>query len=379
MKFSSTPTHVLSLLLMAATCSSAHQHDLHHHSAVFRGVSHDDLRATVQGEEHDLLHPLEYYSPKFIGWALKHGVWFDSVSEGVHALKNFARADDKIALHDSEETGYTIGHNAYSHMSWEEFRDHFSLGKGMVLPPRGQRSPDFRPRLAGEAPPGPKLGVEDLPEEVDWTKKGGVTEVKNQGSCGSCWSFSTTGSMEGAHFIKTGDLAVLSEQELVDCDTYDMGCQGGLMDYSFHWIQQNGGICSEQDYPYIATGGICQKSSCDVVPGTGVDKWIDVGTTEEELMAAVAQQPVSIAIEADQMSFQLYSGGVLTATCGTNLDHGVLLVGYGVYEDGTKYWKVKNSWGGDWGMKGYILLKREAPQHGGECGILMQASYPVLA
>ncbi|CAN0074193.1 unnamed protein product [Ectocarpus sp. 8 AP-2014] len=159
-----------------------------------------------------------------------------------------------------------------------------------------------------------------------------------------------------------------------------MGCNGGLMDYSFHWIQQNGGICSEEDYPYTAEGDLCKKSTCDVVEGTMVDKWVDVETDDEQaLMEAVAQQPVSIAIEADQMSFQLYSGGVLTAACGTNLDHGVLLVGYGVSEDGVKYWKVKNSWGPEWGAEGYILLKREADQEGGECGILEQASYPVLA
>ncbi|CAN0204884.1 unnamed protein product, partial [Laminaria digitata] len=221
--------------------------------------------------------------------------------------------------------------------SWEEFRNHFHIGGDMVVHPERAI---MRPR--GDTVASPMIRGEALPDEVDWTTKGGVTDVKNQGSCGSCWSFSTTGAMEGAHFIKTGTLAQFSEQELVDCDSYDMGCDGGLMDNSFHWIQQNHGICSETDYPYKAISDECQKASCKVVPGTDVDKWIDVDhDSEEALMAAVAQQPVSIAIEADEMSFQLYSGGVLTASCGTNLDHGVLLVGYGVSEDGIKYWKVR--------------------------------------
>ncbi|CAB1119136.1 unnamed protein product [Ectocarpus sp. CCAP 1310/34] len=327
----------------------------------------------------ELLHPLAHYLLGFFEWTYKYGRSWGSVHEAFHALQNYARADDKIALHNHKDAGYTIAHNAYSHMSWQEFREHFSIGKDMVVPP-DQLPAEFALRPRGEKAPKDLLRGAPIPDEVDWVAKGAVTPVKNQGSCGSCWSFSTTGSMEGAHFIKYGNLAVLSEQELVDCDTYDMGCNGGLMDYSFHWIQQNGGICSEEDYPYTAEGDLCKKSTCDVVEGTMVDRWIDVETDDEQaLMEAVAQQPVSIAIEADQMSFQLYSGGVLTAACGTNLDHGVLLVGYGVSEDGVKYWKVKNSWGPEWGAEGYILLKREADQEGGECGILEQASYPVLA
>ncbi|RYG50181.1 hypothetical protein EON67_05740, partial [archaeon] len=210
----------------------------------------------------------------------------------------------------------------------------------------------------------------------DWVAKGAVTPVKNQGDCGSCWSFSTTGSVEGAHFIATGKLVSLSEQQLVDCSGAEgnNGCNGGLMDYAFEYIIKNKGICSEESYPYTGTDGKCKKCTA-VATITG---YKDVPTNSEtSLVAAIAERPVSVAIEADQSSFQFYSGGVLTAACGTSLDHGVLAVGYGTLS-GNDYYKVKNSWGPDWGMSGYVLLGRGSKFNGnsGQCGIQSQPSYP---
>jgi len=133
-------------------------------------------------------------------------------------------------------------------------------------------------------------------------------------------------------------------------------------------------------FPYTAHGDSCNAYLCTVVPGSEIDSWEDIGSSMEELMAAVNKQPVSVAIEADESAFQFYADGVLTTGCGTNLDHGVLLTGYGVTEDeGVKYWNIKNSWGPEWGSNGYIKILRGAPQEGGECGILESASYPVLA
>lgn len=186
---------------------------------------------------------------------------------------------------------------------------------------------------------------------------------------------------------------MLSEQQLVDCDRKkDQGCNGGLMDNAFDFIHSNKGLTTEEAYPYKGTDGKCQQSVKNV-PGTVVKKHTDVAPNEKALMSAVSKQPVSIAIEADQMGFQFYSSGVFSGECGTNLDHGVLAVGFGTEKrgmgsnsttpnrksKGKDYWKVKNSWGSSWGMDGYILLERGGKQKGGQCGILKgPPSYPTL-
>jgi len=203
-----------------------------------------------------------------------------------------------------------------------------------------------------------------------------VTAPKNQGTCGSCWSFSTTGALEGAWQIATGKLVSLSEQQLVDCSTDNNGCGGGSMDTAFSYLEKSGS-CTESSYPYKAKSGTCHETSCTVgAPKGSVVGYFDVPTNDEKaLMEAVAQQPVAVAIEADQMAFQLYNKGILTKECGHKLDHGVLLVGYGT-ENGVDYWKVKNSWGASWGEQGYIRLERGSTKTEGECGIKAQASYP---
>merc|ERR1712232_1487653 len=210
----------------------------------------------------------------------------------------------------------------------------------------------------------------------------GVTDVKNQGQCGSCWSFSTTGSLEGANFINTGKLVSLSEQQFVDCagSFGNQGCNGGLMDNAFKYAEQ-AAICTEESYAYQAKAGQCKASSCTIgVPDHDVTGYKDVTTDNKvDLMSAVAQQPVSIAIEADKPVFQLYKSGVLSGMCGSQLDHGVLVVGYGVDQKFGPYWKVKNSWDLSFGEDGYVRLARSKPNAtAGECGILSQPSYPVV-
>eukprot|EP00929_Paragymnodinium_shiwhaense_P020609 TRINITY_DN1367_c0_g1_i7.p2 TRINITY_DN1367_c0_g1~~TRINITY_DN1367_c0_g1_i7.p2 ORF type:complete len:267 (-),score=82.28 TRINITY_DN1367_c0_g1_i7:296-1063(-) len=220
---------------------------------------------------------------------------------------------------------------------------------------------------------------ETLPDSIDWVAKGAVTDVKNQGQCGSCWAFSSTGSLEGANFLASGKLVSLSEQQFVDCagGTYgNQGCNGGLMDNAFKYAEADA-ICTEDSYAYKAVGGSCQASSCtNGLQKGAVSGYKDVqADSKEDLMSAVAQQPVSIAIEADLPVFQLYKSGVLSGMCGAKLDHGVLVVGYGTDSQGGDYWKVKNSWGTSFGEDGYVRLKR-GKGGSGECGILSQPSYP---
>jgi len=234
----------------------------------------------------------------------------------------------------------------------------------------------FKPSaLMGDVP---KVGTHELsgkdaPSSIDWSTKGAVTPVKDQGQCGSCWAFSSTGGLEGQWQLASGNLQSLSEQQLVDCSKQNSGCNGGLMDYAFQFYETTS-VATESSYPYTAADGTCKSSFTTAIPQGGVTGFKDI-SDEAGLLDAVSNVgPISVAIEADQSSFQLYSSGVLTGDCGTSLDHGVLAVGFGT-SDGTDYWKVKNSWGASWGMDGYILIERGD----NKCGIASgPPSYPTV-
>jgi len=308
--------------------------------------------------------PEQYYQDKFVQYIKDFNKDYSANGEDVQTrYKAFKTNVDIIDETNGDKSkSYWLGLNEFADLTWEEFSaTHLGYKEG--------------PRF-GDLPKVPFPNITDVADSVDWVAKGAVTKVKNQQRCGSCWAFSTTGSLEGAYFVASGKLESLSEEDLVQCDhNGDQGCKGGLMDNAFSWISQHG-ICSEDSYPYTSGGGVtgtCKKSCTPSVTLTG---HTDVPSKDEKaLKAAVSKQPVSVAIEADKSAFQLYAGGVLdNPACGTQLDHGVLVVGYGT-DDGKDYWKVKNSWGATWGEKGYLRMVRNKNQ----CGIAQQPSYPTGA
>ena len=274
-----------------------------------------------------------------------------------------------IVLHNLDRSqNFTMGINMFTDLTADEFKSQYVGGLKTEVGSFGCKSFSYE-------------GADSFSDSVNWITGGAVTSVKDQGQCGSCWSFSSTGAVEGAWAISSGQLIDLSEQELVDCATGlaygSHGCSGGQMEGAFKFVIQNG-QCSNAEYPYTSgvtkTGGSCQKCA----PIAKMSSCSDVKPNDQlSLKAAVSQQPVSIAIEADTRYFQSYSGGILTsADCGTNLDHGVLIVGYGA-DNGQKYWLVKNSWSSSWGVDGYVKIARsDSINDPGICGIAMDPSFP---
>ncbi|KAM7517390.1 hypothetical protein LguiA_006973 [Lonicera macranthoides] len=303
----------------------------------------------------------------FESWLSKHGKSYKNIEEKLHRFEVFKDNLKHIDERNKLISNYWLGLNEFADLTHEEFKNmYLGLGTTVELPSTRRESPEeFTYR-----------DVVDLPMSVDWRKKGAVTHVKNQGACGSCWAFSTVAAVEGINQIVTGNLTTMSEQELIDCDTtYNHGCNGGLMDYAFSYIMSNGGLHKEEDYPYIMDEGTCdeKKEASEVVTISG---YHDVPqNSEESLLKALANQPLSVAIEATGRDFQFYSGGVFDGHCGSELDHGVAAVGYGTAK-GMDYIIVKNSWGSKWGEKGYIRMKRKTGKPQGICGIYKMASYP---
>lgn len=312
---------------------------------------------------------MELAQDEWAAFKSHHGKTYENDIEERFRMKIYLENRQRIARHNKDGS-FKLAMNKYGDLLPHEFTRTMNGYRADM------RNSTTRRQLLGATFLAPEHFT--TPTEVDWRSKGLVTPVKDQGQCGSCWSFSATGALEGQHMRKLGKLIPLSEQNLIDCSKEEgnEGCNGGLMDQAFDYIKKNKGIDTEASYPYEGVDEKCRYKKKNV--GADDIGFVDVKSGDEEALkkAIASVGPVSIAIDASHESFQFYSTGVyVEPKCSSDqLDHGVLVVGYGT-EDGKDYWLVKNSWGTTWGDGGYIKMARNLNN---QCGVATQASYPLV-
>jgi len=346
-------------------------------SAMGLGWDHEFTSEQLQGES---LHGL------FQAWRFSQKKVYGGIEEELHRFEifseNIARIAESNDRYHAGKIKYTVRMNQFGDLTDQEFKDMYNC----AVRPETVDEEDT-PIMGGdddnELEDKPVLAaVADKLKDtvtINWADKGVVTPVKNQGQCGSCWSFSATGAMECDYAIKNGQLRSLSEQQLVDCSgSYgNYGCNGGWYYSAWNYAMAEGGLCTESAYPYTARDGSCKASTCGTKYNAPT-KYTQIKADDESaLQSAVNSGCVSVAIQANQFAFQYYSGGVLEGGCGTQIDHAVLVTGYGTGSQGD-YWIVKNSWGTGWGEAGYVYICKDCNQNGaeGECGIDMYPYVP---
>ncbi|CAL4990971.1 unnamed protein product [Urochloa decumbens] len=318
-----------------------------------------------------------------------HGRSYATMEEKLHRFGIYRSNMESIeAANKDGRMSYQLGETPFTDLTHEEFKAMY-VSSGLSSPePEGE----MITTRAGPVHEGSGHGGEQhtnltaLPASVDWRMTGVVTPAKNQGGCGSCWAFASVATMESAQAIRTGTTPpLLSEQQLVDCDGYDMGCRGGWLGNAFRWVIQNGGITWAPWYPYIGyTSGQCRRFN----PIVRLRGYQFVQSDEVSLMQAVAQQPVAVTINFNDPCLQHYYNGVYDGSCfwsGVYVsracqmvpNHAIAIVGYGAKPDGTKYWIAKNSYGESWGENGYIYLHKRSPTTA-LCALATSACYPII-
>lgn len=268
-----------------------------------------------------------------------------------------------IRIHNAQAKDWILGVNQFADLSFTEFKARYTP----------LEFTDKKIKKISEI----QVGVEGIPSSVDWRAKGAVSPVKNEGACfGGSYAFSGVGAIEGIWNITGNPLVVLSEQEILDCSggSYgNAGCKFGIMDNVFEYVIAKG-ITSDSNYPFKASSGTCNGGDVTKIVAEISDYQDVQEKNSTALLIAASQQPVSVAVQADQTSWQFYKGGVVTNNCGNNPDHAVLIVGYSTVKN-PNYWILKNSWGADWGEQGYIRIGIKGED--GLCGINLHPSYPV--
>ncbi|XP_061192572.1 digestive cysteine proteinase 1-like [Saccostrea echinata] len=302
----------------------------------------------------------------FIKHKQKHAPKYSSIKE--HAQRQHIFRQNVRFIHSKNRAalGFSLAVNHLADKSKEEIQ----LMNGY------RYTPGHHGGLAFDTS---KYSVKDIPDTMDWRLHGAVTPVKDQAVCGSCWSFGTTGTIEGAYFLKTGNLVRLSQQQLMDCSWGEgnNACDGGEDFRAYDWIMKNGGLTSEELYgPYLAQDGMCNKT---ITPVAKLKNYVNVTSGDlQALKFAIAHQgPISVAIDASHLSLSFYANGVYyEPQCGNkpdDLDHSVLAVGYGVM-NGQAYWLIKNSWSTYWGNDGYVLMS----QKDNNCGVATDPTFVLM-
>jgi len=282
----------------------------------------------------------------FASWATRFNKQYETTAEVFQRFEIFKENLAYIEMRNSQNLTFTLAPNQFTDLSNDEFR-------ALMTRPQSNRAERVED----------VVDISGIPNDVDWRDKGAVQKVKDQGQCGSCWAFSATGAIESINFIKNGTLPNLAEQQLVDCDKAESGCNGGMESDAIEWVAKNGGQCAEKDYPYTARDGRCQTTCKPIATVTGVQHF----SGEPALASNLVNQPCTVAVDAGSSDWQSYSGGVYSGHCGKQLNHAILAVGYT-----STYWIVKNSWGSSWGAQGYIFMKRGT----NICGLASEPSYP---